>query len=88
MHKFGKVAITAIITGILALGVAAGVAGLTGKGLAATCGNSDDCAKTLAPGDPTSPSPGGHSTTQIAPGTQAQTSGLPAKDFAPGQEKS
>lgn len=44
MHKFGKVAITAIITGILALGVAVGVAGLTGKGLAATCGNSDDCA--------------------------------------------
>ena len=79
--------ILALITGILTLGTLVGVAELTGNALAATCGNSAEYAKTLAPGSPTSPSAGGHSTSQIAPGTQAQNTGQPAKVFTPGQEK-
>lgn len=38
--------------------MATGIVGLTGNALAEACGNSDECAKTLAPGMPTSPSPG------------------------------
>jgi hypothetical protein len=84
MEKFAKVATLAIITGILALGLAVGVSALTGKALADGIGqdrgcNSDSCAKTIAPGHVLAP--------EIAPGTLAQASGQPAKDFAPGQEK-
>jgi hypothetical protein len=80
MYKFTKVTILVIITGILALGVAAGGAALTGKAFAATCGNSDSCAKTHVPGEP-----GGDDAPAIAPGTIAQ--GQPANQFAPGQVK-
>jgi hypothetical protein len=81
MYKYTKVMAIAMVTGVLALGMAAA---LTGKALADGIGqnrgcNSDSCAKTIAPGHTSAP--------EVAPGTRSHDTGEPAKDFAPGQEK-